>query len=95
MKAPLPLLPLVYAISRSPTLGAQVIKMACIDDSLKGGEYLSNCYVKETEGVDGCSNDVALASRLWDMTAQHVKEGRYMKEKSRQEAQLHASKKQH
>ena len=53
MTPPLLLRPLLYAISRSPTLGAQVIKMACLDDNLKGGEYLSNCYVKPTEGQGG------------------------------------------
>jgi NAD(P)-dependent dehydrogenase (short-subunit alcohol dehydrogenase family) len=84
MRPPAPLLPLLYCITRSPTLGAQVVKMACLDLSLKGGEYLSNCYVKPTEGVDGCSNDEAQWSRLWDMTERHVKEGRFAREKAQQ-----------
>ena len=83
-RPPVPLLPLLYCITRSPTLGAQVVKMACLDPSLKGGEYLSNCYVKITEGVDNCSNDEVQWARLWDMTAKHVKENRFAREKAQQ-----------
>lgn len=92
MTAPLLMKPLLYAISRSPTLGAQVIKMACLDDNLEGGEYLSNCYVKPTEGKDGCSNDAEMSARLWELTAQHVKDEVYAKEKARQTAGLNAPK---
>ena len=38
--------------------------MACLDDNLKGGEYLSNCYVKPTEGQGGCSNDAGMSSAI-------------------------------
>ena len=35
---PLPLRPLMWAVMRTPTVGAQVIKMACLDTQLQGGE---------------------------------------------------------
>jgi len=77
----MPLLyPLFWAVMRSPTMGAQVIKMACLDnDVLKGGEYLSNCYVKESQGIDGCSNDEEQWKRLWELTAKQVEEKEYEK----------------
>ena len=34
---PLPLRPLMWAVMRTPTVGAQVIKMACLDTQLQGG----------------------------------------------------------
>jgi len=73
------LYPLFWLIMRSPTMGAQVIKMACLDNDLKGGEYLSNCYVKESQGIDGCSNDEELWKRLWELTAKQVEEKEYEK----------------
>jgi NAD(P)-dependent dehydrogenase (short-subunit alcohol dehydrogenase family) len=77
-KIPL-LYPLFWAVMRSPKMGAQVIKMACLDNDLKGGEYLSNCYVKESEGEDGCSNDEEQWKRLWELTAKQVEEKEYEK----------------
>ena len=74
------LYPLFWAVMRSPTMGAQVIKMACLDNAvLKGGEYLSNCYVKESQGIDGCSNDEEQWKRLWELTAKQVEEKEYEK----------------
>lgn len=73
------LYPLFWLIMRTPTTGAQVIKMACLDNELKGGEYLSNCCVKESEGVDGCSKDEELWKRLWELTAKQVEEKEYDK----------------
>jgi len=76
----IPLLnPFFWIIMRSPAKGAQVIKMACLDKTLKGGEYLSNCYVKESEGMDGCSNDEALWERLWELTIKQVEEKEHEK----------------
>jgi len=60
-------------------MGAQVIKMACLDNDLEGGEYMSNCYVKESEGVDGCSKDEELWKRLWELTAKQVEQKEYEK----------------
>jgi len=77
-KIPL-LYPLFWFIMRSPKKGAQVIKMACLDNDLKGGEYMSNCYVKESEGIDGCSNDEEQWKRLWELTAKQVKDKEYEK----------------
>lgn len=73
------LYPLFWLIMRSTIKGAQVIKMACLDNDLKGGEYLSNCYVKESLGIDGCSNDEEQWGRLWELTAKHVEEKEYEK----------------
>jgi NAD(P)-dependent dehydrogenase (short-subunit alcohol dehydrogenase family) len=76
----IPLLyPLFWLICRTPRMGAQVIKMACLDNDLEGGEYMSNCYVKESEGVDGCSNDEELWKRLWELTVKQVEEKEYEK----------------
>ncbi len=77
-KIPL-LYPLFWCIMRSPKQGAQVIKMACLDESLEGGEYMSNCYVKESEGIDGCSNDEEQWKRLWELTAKQVQDKEYEK----------------
>ena len=77
----IPKIPLLYPffwfIMRSPTKGAQVIKMACLDKDLKGGEYLSNCYIKQSEGINGCSNDEELWKQLWELTAKQVEEKEY------------------
>ena len=72
-----PLLPLVWAVTRTPNLGAQVVAMACFDDALRGGEYLSNCYCKPTEGADGCSNDAAQWARLWALTEAQIASDAY------------------
>mmetsp|Transcript_50282 Transcript_50282/g.58084 ORF Transcript_50282/g.58084 Transcript_50282/m.58084 type:complete len:420 (+) Transcript_50282:68-1327(+) len=78
---PTPLLyPLFWFILRSPTIGAQVIKMACLDNNiLKGGEYLSNCYVKATEGENGCSNDEIQWNKLWELSSKQIEENEYKK----------------
>ena len=66
------LYPLLWATMRTPRTGAQVIKMACLDEGLEGGEYLSNCYAKDTEGKNGCSNDEAQWKKLWELTEGQV-----------------------
>eukprot|EP00536_Pseudo-nitzschia_multiseries_P003708 jgi/Psemu1/64277/estExt_Genemark1.C_580059 len=71
------LYPLMWFVLRTPNTGAQVIKMACLDNDLKGGEYLSNCCVKEARGKDGCSNDEAQWKRLWELTEQQVEAKEY------------------
>lgn len=72
------LYPIFWAIMRTPEMGAQVIKMACLEDELlKGGEYLSNCYVKQTEGKDGCSNDEKHWKQLWELSAKQIEEKQY------------------
>ena len=58
-------------------MGAQVIKMACLDNDLKGGEYLSNCQVKESLGAGGCSTDEEQWKRLWELTEKQVEEKAY------------------
>lgn len=73
------LYPLYWFIMRTPTKGAQVIKMACLDNDLKGGEYMSNCYVKESVGINGCSNDEEQWRRLWELTAKQVEGKEYEK----------------
>ena len=72
LNAPTLLYPLFWVVMRTPTKGAQVIKMACLDNELKGGEYLSNCCVKESQGKDGCSNDEEQWKRLWEVTEKQV-----------------------
>mmetsp|Transcript_11527 Transcript_11527/g.26727 ORF Transcript_11527/g.26727 Transcript_11527/m.26727 type:complete len:422 (+) Transcript_11527:109-1374(+) len=71
------LYPLFWVIMRSPEMGAQVIKMACLDNDLKGGEYLSNCQVKESLGAGGCSTDEEQWKRLWELTEKQVEEKAY------------------
>jgi len=66
--------PIVAFLFRSPRVGAQVVKMACLSQHLQGGEYLSNCYVKETEGVGRCSNDQSQWVRLWELTQKQAEE---------------------
>eukprot|EP01050_Picozoa_sp_SAG11_P008332 SAG11_NODE_729_length_7489_cov_17.662246_1_plen_358_part_00 len=74
---PLPLRPLMWAVMRSPTVGAQVIKMACVDPDLEGGEYLSNCAVKDSEGADSCSKDEAQWAKLWELSERQSAEARF------------------
>jgi len=74
---PRPLLPVVWLLSRSAHVGAQVIKMACVDPDLPGGCYLSNCYVKPTEGAGGCSNQPELWPRLWALLEACVADERF------------------
>merc|ERR1712238_323096 len=67
------LYPLFWLVLRPPTIGAQVIKMACLDnEKLNGGEYLSNCYVKATEGKNGCSNDENQWKKLWELSSKQI-----------------------
>ena len=51
--------------------------MACIDQDIPGGAYLSNCYVKETEGAGGCSNDTAQWAKLWELSESQIKQNRF------------------
>ena len=69
--------PLLGLMLRSPTLGAQVVKMACLDPTISSGSYLSNCRVKATEGFEGCSNDQGQAKKLWELTERQVRENRF------------------
>jgi len=71
------LMPLLWVLSRSPEMGAQPIKMACVDPALPGGSYLSNCYVKETEGADGCCKKPDEWAKLWELCEKCVKDDRY------------------
>lgn len=77
VEAPSLAYPLLWFMSRSAYVGAQVIKMACIDEDVPGGSYLSNCYVKPTEGADGCSNNSAEWAKLWKLCEQCVEDDRY------------------
>ena len=63
--APLPLMPLLWLLARSAHVGAHVIAMALLDPDVPGGSYLSNCYLKPSEGADGCSNKPDEIERLW------------------------------
>ena len=74
---PLPLRPLFWYMARSAHVGAQVIKMACIDPDVPGGAYLSNCYVKPSEGKDGCSNDPTEWAKLWALCEKGVQEAKH------------------
>lgn len=60
--------PLLWLLGRSPRMGAQAIKMAALDDEVPGGSYISNCYVKPSEGKDGCSNDPAIWKKMWELS---------------------------
>lgn len=80
------LYPLIIFLLRSPYMGAQVIKMACLDQQLQGGEYLSNCYVKESEGADQCSNDQSQWARLWDLSSKQVETRAYDKVRNKKDA---------
>jgi len=77
----LPLLyPLFWLVMRPPIIGAQVIKMACLDNEiLHGGEYLSNCYVKATEGKNGCSNDENQWKKLWELSSKQIEQKEHEK----------------
>ena len=71
---PLVLWPLMWCVMRSAACGAQVIKMACMADDVPGGAYLSNCYVKPSEGKDDCSNVEAQWTKLWELSEKQSKE---------------------
>ena len=75
-KIPKLAMPLVWLLARSARTGAQVIKMACVD-AVPGGCYLSNCYVKPTEGAGGYSNDPKQWSMLWTLLEKCVDDERY------------------
>jgi len=68
------LLPLLWVLSRSPRVGAQVIQQACLDKDMKGGAYLSNCCEKASEGASSCSNDPVLWARLYTLSERCVEE---------------------
>lgn len=70
---PAPMIPLLWLLARSAHVGAQVIKMACLDPTLPGGSYLSNCYIKPSEGKDGVSLRPDEWERCWETTLQSVK----------------------
>lgn len=76
-KIPMLLMPLVWLISRSPKTGAQPIKMACVDPDAVGGSYLSNCYVKPSEGRNGCSNELDEWRKLWELCERCVADDRF------------------
>lgn len=67
----------VLILSRSPRMGAEVILMACLDDELGGGEYLSNCYVKPAEGKEGCANSANAWAQCWELTQLCAADGRF------------------
>ncbi len=74
VRPPLPARPLVWLLARSAHVGAQPIKMACVAPELAGGEYLSNCYVKPSEGLHDESNRPAAWAKLWALCEQGVAE---------------------
>lgn len=76
-RIPKPVMPLVWLMSRSAYVGAQVIKQACVDPDVPGGSYLSNCYVKQTEGVDNCSNIPDQWDKLWTLCEKCVGDDQY------------------
>lgn len=76
-KIPSAMMPLLWFLSRTPHIGAQVIKMACVDPGVPGGSYLSNCYVKATEGVNGCSNQPGEWLKLWAACEKCLGDDRY------------------
>eukprot|EP00931_Biecheleriopsis_adriatica_P104737 TRINITY_DN79374_c0_g1_i1.p1 TRINITY_DN79374_c0_g1~~TRINITY_DN79374_c0_g1_i1.p1 ORF type:complete len:356 (-),score=70.43 TRINITY_DN79374_c0_g1_i1:3-1070(-) len=76
-KIPKVAMPLVWLMSRSPHMGAQAIKMACVDPTVPGGSYISNCYVKQTEGVDSCSNQPTEWKKLWALCEKCVEDEAY------------------
>lgn len=57
--------PLWMLLTRSASVGAEVVIMACISDDVVGGRYYSNCLAQETGGKDGISNDASNCTRLW------------------------------
>lgn len=77
MDVPVAARAMAWLIARSPWMGAQVIKMACIDKDVAGGSYLSNCHVKQSEGVNGCSNDPVQWVKLWELCEKCVREARF------------------
>jgi len=64
-------------VLRTPHTGIQVIQMACLDQTIPGGSYLSNCCVKTTEGLNGCSNDEGQCNKLWELTERQIQENRF------------------
>lgn len=64
-------------LARSLQTGAEVIAMACLDDELEGGEYLSNCYAKPAAGQDDCANSEAAWVRCWELTKACAADGRF------------------
>ena len=74
MKPPKPLLPLAWLLARSAHVGAMPIKMACVESELPGGSYISNCYVKASEGKDGASNEPGEWEKLWALCEKSVEE---------------------
>lgn len=73
-KPPAPARALMWLMARSAYVGAQVIKMACIDPHVPGGAYLSNCYDKPSEGENNCSNSMDEWEKLIQTTERCVKE---------------------
>jgi len=68
------LYPLVWVLTRSPEMGAQVILHCCLADEVKGGSYYSNCYEKPSKGQDDISNDLPSWNKLWHVTEQSLRE---------------------
>jgi len=66
--------PLVWALSRSPRSGSQVILECCLSRHTRGGAYYSNCYEKPTTGAGGISNSRESWQRLWRMTESQLKQ---------------------
>jgi len=74
---PGPFRPLCWVLFRSPYMGAQVIKMAAVDESVVGGSYLTNCHVVRSAGKDDCSNKPEEWERVWALTTECMGDGRY------------------
>ena len=43
----------------------------------KTNPWFKKCYVKPSEGKDGCSNDPAEWAKLWALCEKGVKEAKY------------------
>ena len=74
---PGPFRPLCWLLFRSPYMGAQVIKMAAIDEAVPGGSFLSNCYVERSHGVDDVSNKPDEWEKLWALSEKCAADGRF------------------
>eukprot|EP00929_Paragymnodinium_shiwhaense_P053683 TRINITY_DN26893_c0_g1_i1.p1 TRINITY_DN26893_c0_g1~~TRINITY_DN26893_c0_g1_i1.p1 ORF type:complete len:359 (+),score=65.41 TRINITY_DN26893_c0_g1_i1:101-1177(+) len=76
-KIPRAAMPLVWLLARSAHGGAQAVKMACVDPDVPGGSYISNCYVKQTEGAGNCSNSAEEWKKHWALCETCVQDSRY------------------
>eukprot|EP01083_Nonionella_stella_P098865 278099_1 len=60
--------PLIWYLSRDIMCGSQVILHALTNDKITNGAYYSNCRLKPSKGVNGCSNDSSVWHKVWKRT---------------------------